>query len=358
MKNKIIGIAILALVILGSFAYLRLAGGNAGVEQVTLKGYIGSEKEGLLEDAQVQEILKKKYGVTLDYSKLGSIAMVEGKTDGLDFLFPSSQTAYEIFNEKSPEKIAGKQVEFNSPIVLYSWDAVTDALVQQGIVQVKNGTSYLVDMPKMVDLVRQNRKWSSIGLPELYGNVNILSTDPTQSNSGNQFSGLLANILNGGRVVDDATLPAVLPQVKEFFSRQGYQQTGSGDLFQQYLTAGMGAYPLVVGYENQMIEFAAQYPEKWAQVKARVRILYPVPTVWSSHTLIALNSKSAAAVKALQDPEIQQIAWKKHGFRSGIVGIVNSTKDLPVGGVPETIGQVIQIPKPSVMDRIINALQQ
>lgn len=361
MKNKIIGIAILAFVILGAFAYLQITGGGqnlGGKTPVTLKGYIGSEKEGLLEDEQVQGILKKQYGVSLDYSKVGSIAMVEGNTDSVDFLFPSSQTALEIFKEKSPRKITASQVEFNSPLVLYSWDTVTDALVRQGIVETKDGTSYVVDMPKLIDLIRQNRKWSSIGLSDLYGNVNIISTDPTQSNSGNQFAGLLANLLNNGQVVDDASLQTVLPKVQEFFSKQGYQQTGSGDLFEQYLTAGMGAYPLMVGYENQMIEFAAQYPEKWEQVKARTRILYPVPTVWSSHTLIALNSKSVSAIKALQDPEIQKLAWEKHGFRSGIVGIVNSPKELAVAGVPETINQVIQIPKPSVMTRIISALEK
>lgn len=358
MKGKIIGVAILLAIIGGAFLYLRLSGQPAAqpLSQVTLKGYIGSEKEGLLEDAHIQKILKDTYGITLDYAKKGSIAMVEGSTDGMDFLFPSSQTALEIFKEKSAAKLAGSEVEFNSPLVLYSWSTVTDALIKQGIVEERNGISYVTNMAKLVDFSSQNKKWAEIGLPDLYGNVNIICTDPTQSNSGNQFAGLLADLLNNGQVVDDTTVQTVLPKLKSYFSKQGYQQTGSGDLFEQYLTTGVGAYPIIVGYESQIIEFAAQNPEKWQQVKDKIKILYPVPTVWSSHTFMALNAKSVPAIKALRDGEIQKTAWAKHGFRSGVVGAENDPQKLPVAGIPDNIDQVIPIPKPSVMNTIIDTL--
>ncbi|TGA97529.1 hypothetical protein E4665_11835 [Sporolactobacillus shoreae] len=363
MRNKIIGIAILLLIIGGTFAFLVLNGKNnakgpAPSKTVTvLKGYIGSEKEGLLSDPAIQNLLKNDFGVQLDYAKAGSIAMVEGSTKGQDFLFPSSQTALEIFKQKQPDAIAANRVEFNSPLVLYSWDTVTNALIKQGIVQERNGTDYVVDMPKLISMVNSGKKWADIGLPSLYGNVNIQSTDPTQSNSGNQFAGLLADILNNGQVVDDSTVQKVLPQIKTYFGKQGYQQTGSGDIFEQYLTTGVGAYPLIVGYENQLIEFAAQNPQKWQQVKSKMRILYPVPTVWSSHTFIALNDKAKVGLNALASTKIQNLAWTKHGFRSGDANVVNDTSKLPVSGIPSSIDQVIGVPKPSVMDTIINALK-
>lgn len=365
MRNKIIGIAILLLIIGGTFAYLSLNGRNSTKSSgalpsrpvTVLKGYIGSEKEGLLSDPAVQNLLKKDFGVQLNYAKAGSIAMVEGSTKGQDFLFPSSQTALEIFKQKQPNAIAANRVEFNSPLVLYSWDTVTNALIKQGIVQERNGTDYVVDMPKLISLVTSGKKWADIGLPSLYGAVNIQSTDPTQSNSGNQFAGLLADILNNGQVVDEHSVQKVLPQIKAYFAKQGYQQTGSGDIFEQYLTTGVGAYPLIVGYENQLIEFATQNPQKWQQVKSRMRILYPVPTVWSSHTYIALNDKAKAGLNALTSTQIQNLAWTKHGFRSGDANIVNDTSKLPVTGIPSSIDQVIGVPKPSVMDTIINALK-
>ena len=67
----------------------------------------------------------------------------------------------------------------------------------------------------------------------------------------------------------------------------------SGDLFEQYLKTGMGAKPMIAGYENQMIEFAIENPNDWNMVKEQVAVLYPEPTVWSSHPLIALNEKGA-----------------------------------------------------------------
>jgi len=72
------------------------------------------------------------------------------------------------------------------------------------------------------------------------------------------------------------------------------------DLFSQYLTKGVGSYPMIVGYENQVIEFATQYPAQWQGVKNNIRILYPVPTVWSTQPLISLNEKGNKLIQALK----------------------------------------------------------
>src|SRR5437763_1959118 len=81
---------------------------------------------------------------------------------------------------------------------------------------------------------------------------------------GNMFAGLLANLLNGGEVVDEASLKSVLPRLKQFFDKLGYLQESSSDLFTQFLQQGVGSYPLIVGYEAQLVEFGienAQYRE-------------------------------------------------------------------------------------------------
>src|SRR5207245_1370054 len=99
------------------------------------------------------------------------------------------------------------------------------------------------------------KAWKEIGLGQLYGKMTILCTDPARSNSGNMFAGLVANMLNGGEVLDDATAPKVLPKLKRFFGRMGYLQQGSADLFNQFLQQGVGSYPIIVGYEAQLLEF-------------------------------------------------------------------------------------------------------
>lgn len=359
MKNKIIGAVALIVVIAAAGIWksgLFGIGANSPA-QVTLKGEIGSEKEGLLEDAQVKKILKDKYGVTLDYQKAGSIEMVQGNTQGQDFLFPSSQIAVELYKQRKAP-LSGTQTVFNSPLVVYSWDDVTSALQKQGIVQQQNGSYYIVDMKKLVALMQQGKKWSEIGLGNLYGKIALQCTDPVKSNSGNLFSGLLASIYNNGQVVDPGSLQTVLPELKNYFAGAGYMQESSEYLFNQYMNTGEGAAPLIVGYESQMIEFAAQKPSVWNSVKSRVRILYCEPTVWSAHTAIALDDKAKVLLTALQDPELQAIAWKAHGFRTGVTGIVNDVGAVPVSGVPQQITSVLPTPAPQVMESIIQALSR
>jgi len=205
-------------------------------------------------------------------------------------------------------------------------------------------------------LVNDGKQWSDIGLPQLHGRISIHTTDPTLSNSGNLFAGLLANTLNGGEVVDDASVERVLPQLKLFFTRLGFMEQSSSDLFQQYLTTGMGAKPMIAGYESQLIEFSVLNEGYRGQLKDKVRVLYPRPTVWSSHPLIARDAAGVRLLEALKDKDIQDLAWKRHGFRSGLVGVQNDPSVLQVVGVPETVQSVIDMPSPSVMDRIIQTL--
>ena len=136
--------------------------------------------------------------------------------------------------------------------------------------------------------------WADLGLPELYGTVAVNTTDPVRSNSGNMFAGLLANVLCGG-VADADSVEAVLPRLKAIFEKLGYMEASSSDLFDQFLKTGMGAKPVIAGYENQLLEFAVENPEDWEQLKDDIVLIYPTPTVWSSHIYIALDEAGEAA---------------------------------------------------------------
>ena len=117
-----------------------------------ITGYVGGEKIGLLEDEQVQKILKDKYRLSLDYNRAGSIEMVTTlDRTGQDFLFPSNQTALELFEgeEGSPEK---SQIVFNTPIVLYTHAAVAEALTAEGVFS-QSGGVLTADMEQLVELM-------------------------------------------------------------------------------------------------------------------------------------------------------------------------------------------------------------
>jgi len=207
-------------------------------------------------------------------------------------------------------------------------------------------------------MVNDRTTWKDIGLDDLYGSVKFVSTHPAKSNSGNMGSGLVANLMNGGKVVDEQAIQTLLPQIKQLYGRLGYMEHSSGTLFSQFLKQGVGSYPIIVGYENQMIEFGLENSQYLDLLQKKVRTLYPKPTVWSNHPVIALTDNGVKLVEALKDPEIQELAWKKHGFRTGLSGIQNSTKDMMFKGIPENITSVIPMPSYRVMDIIIRELEQ
>ena len=73
----------------------------------------------------------------------------------------------------------------------------------------------------------------------------------------------------------------------------GYKPRSSGKMFEDYLAGGPGAQPLVVGYENQLVEWVLQDEARWRRLEAAAPakpvILYPRPTVFSAHPLIAID---------------------------------------------------------------------
>lgn len=354
MKSKIVGGIILLLVIIVIIAF-QFVNVNKP-EEITVSGYLGGEKEGLMQDEEVKKILKDKYGITVEYTKAGSIEMIEQDSSDKDYLFPSSQTALELFNQTKSDKLYKSEIVFNSPIVIYTWKPIAEALINNRIVEEKDNSYYIADTSALIKLVTDKKKWSDIGVNDLYGYVTIQSTDPNKSNSGNMFAGLVANIMNNETVADSSTVDTILPNLKDFFGKIGYMEHSSGDLFEQYLKTGMGAKPMIAGYENQMIEFAIENPNDWNMVKEQVAVLYPEPTVWSSHPLIALNEKGAKLIEAMQDEEIQKIAWEKHGFRTGVNGTIN-TEIEGFYGIPKNINAVIQMPNPDTMQKIMDGIK-
>lgn len=350
MKTKLIGLVILIAVIIAAVIYVWA--GKAG-EVTEIKGYVGGEKIGLLEDEEVREILEDKYKLSIDYAKAGSIDMITADSTGMDFLFPSNQTALELY-----EQINGKPVKseiiLNTPIVLYTHKAVAEAFINEGIASI-DGETYYVDMKKLTEAIESGTEWKEIGLDQLYGSIAVGTTDPTKSNSGNMFAGLLANTLCGG-VADESNLYEILPRLQNIFQRLGYMESSSADLFDQFLKTGMGAKPLIAGYENQLLEFAVENPEIWEQVNDDIVIMYPTPTVWSSHVFIALDENGTLGIDALLDEDIQRLAWEKHGFRTGVYDTPADSEHFGVSGLADEITQVAPMPDADTMDRIIRNL--
>jgi len=249
------------------------------------------------------------------------------------------------------------QVIFTSPIVLYSWDRIADGLVKGGFAQPAGGPRYTIDLLKLLKAIITGESWSALGVPELFGHARVVSTDPTKSNSGFMFAGLAANLLSGD-VVTIETLGSVEGDVATVFRRMGFKPSSSGKLFDDYVAGGAAAQPLVVGYENQLVEWVMQDPERWTRLEASAPskpvMLYPRPTVFSAHPLISLVSEADEVIDALTNEVMLALAWEDHGFR-GPLGTIGKTQSVLLHTrMLDTIDAVLPMPEAAAMMALID----
>jgi hypothetical protein len=327
-------------------------------EPLTVTGRVGGEKIGFLHDPEIEKLLRQRYGLTVKAQQYGSVEMVTEPAAGLQFLWPASEIDLEYYRERGGQLVQSHNI-FHSPLVLYSWDVVTAGLSAHGMVSKRAESYYVTDFPKLLGLIEARTPWAALGLPQLYGNLKIIATDPIKSNSGNSFAGLLANLMHGGEVVtlaDEQHFATLLARLQNLFARLGFLEHTSGVLWEKFLSQGAGAYPLIVGYENQIIEYSVEHPAARDVLRQQVRVLYPQPTVWSSHPFIALDATGTRLLQALQDKDLQRLAWERHGFRAGLLGTANDSAPLAVIGLPKVIDAAMPTPHAAVMQRLLEGL--
>jgi hypothetical protein len=227
------------------------------------------------------------------------------------------------------------QTVLQSPEVVYAGPQGTDALVKAGIVQKRNDRYFIVDMKKLLlDYVLKHKTWDGLGTADLHGPITISSTDPARSNSGFTLTQLQLNIIATEDVHQAPSREQAgkaLPTIRALYDAQGLQAASSDAGFRQWLTQGAEFHaPLYAGYENQLIQQVVQMGGQSAQVLTNVRVLYPDPTIYSDHPILALDAAAGRFIDAMKDDvDIQTIAWKKFGFRSSVQLGLNNVTDFP-----------------------------
>ncbi len=362
MNRTLLGLLVLAVIAGGAvlFSQLDLGGLTRAVDRrapVAVSIFYGGEKTALLANPKVKDIIENRYRITLSAARAGSIEMATTlDVTGRDCLWPSNAVAVELARD------AGRTVKsdatiFNSPIVFYAWADVADAMVTKGLVTKRNDGFLTADVAGIAAMIEAGGRWKEdLGL-NIYGPFRIFSTDPAKSNSGNIWAGLLAVAFNGGTPPTLATLPEVQPRLTAYFQAMGYMESSSGDIFEAFLKQGMGARPIIVGYENQMVEFLNANANYADLIRQKIRVIYPEPTVFASHPLIALTDTCARLSEALQDPNLQAIAWADHGFRTGLIGVENDPAAIKAASLPATVDLVVPMPAAKVMEAVIAAVQ-
>ena len=397
MKNKktLLGIGIFILLII-LIIVIKNIGDNKGIKinKNLTDVYVatGGGKEDFLADKEVKKILEKKYNLNVVFdtwsngktitvpliresiglgnqdivSKIGNGESFSIQSSGVtkyDALFTSDQRFYDYY-KLSPNKEANEADRYtvldggltlNTPIVIYSWKEVVDALINENIVSEQENVYYITDMNKLINYILEGKKWSDIGLSNLYGTVNIASTDPVSSSPGATYYGLLLSILSGGQV-NNENIETNLPKLKDFYTKSGYMNNTPADLFERYLKTGMGGEPMIVDYEKSMIDFANSSPDAFEQVKEDIRILYPTPTIWNSHCFAVFSENGKKLYEALNDKEIGQIACEKYGFRTGVTGGTYDVSSIGIG-VPQTITSTVTSLKMDIYNKLIDFLK-
>lgn len=392
-KKKWIGILVFIVLVLLIIGIKIFSGSGTTINLTTVYVATGGGKEDFLSDKKVQEILRKKYKLNVVFdtwsngktisapliretvklgnesiiSKINSGSDVTINTSGVtkyDAMFTSDQRFYDYYkllpnkanNEADRYTVLAGGLTLNTPIVIYSWKEVVNALINESIVTLVDGVYYITDMNKLIDYILNNKKWSDIGLNDLYGNINIASTDPVSSSPGATYYGLLLAILSDGQISDD-TIDNNLVKLKQFYQKSGYMNNTPADLFERYLKTGMGGEPMIVDYEKSIIDFANSNPNGFNQVKDNIVVLYPKPTIWNSHCLAVFTSNGKKLYDAFSDEEIGQIAWEKYGFRTGISG---GTYDVSKSGIgiPQNITSTVTSLKMDYYNKLIEYLKK
>lgn len=370
-KEVWIGFGILVILVLIIIGIKFFSTNGESIMESNLKTvYVatGGGKENFLADEEVNKIMKKKYELNVIYDSWSNGKLIKNplvREDGTkyDVMFCSDQRFYDYY-KLAPDTTKGESARYtvqkggltlNTPIVIYSWDTVVDALIEQKIVTEKDGVYYITDMPKLISYILEGKKWKDIGVDMLYGSINIDSTDPVTSSPGATYYGLLLSIMCDGEITDEAVAEN-LPKLKEFYTKSGYMNNTPADLFELYLKTGVGGKPMIVDYEKSVIDFANSNPDGWKQVKDKMRILYPTPTIWNSHCIASFDEAGDEYYEAYEDKEIQQIAWSKYGFRTGVTGGNYDVTQVNVKGIPQSIISTVSSLKMNVYEQLISYL--
>ena len=392
-KKKIIGIGIFVLLILLIIGIKVFSNKNIDSNLTTIYVATGGGKEDFLKDEEVQKIFREKYKINVVFDtwstvktvtkpliresiNLGNEKIINSIKNGsnvtintsdvtkYDALFTSDQRFYDYY-KLQPNKENGESDRYtvleggltlNTPIVVYSWKKVVNCLIKENIVTEIDGVYYITDMEKLMNYILSGKKWKDIGLDELYGNINISSTDPVSSSPGATYYGLLLSILSEGEI-NDENLEKNLSKLKEFYKKSGYMNNTPADLFERYLKTGMGGEPMIVDYEKSIIDFANSNEAGFNQVKDEIVILYPKPTIWNSHCLAIFSENGKKLYEAINDSRISQIAWEKYGFRTGVTGGVYDVSKLQIG-IPNNINSTVTSLKMDYYNKLIDYLKK
>ncbi len=316
-----------------------------------LHGVIGSEKSGFFTDPKVTDALARK-GIRVEADPAGSRQIATSMDLAkYDFAFPSSAPAAErILRQRN---LTAKYTPFSSPMAIATFKPIAELLTRAGVV--RPGPVPTFDMNRYLDLIAGGTQWDQLPGNDTYPvrkNILVSTTDPRTSNSAAMYLAIASYVANDNTVVRGTTAEEfAVGKIAKLFVGQGYSDSSSEGPFAQYLSAGMGPTPLVLGYEAQYIEAAVA-----GRITPDMVLMYPSPTILSRHTLVPLTPEGDRIGRLLStDPELQTLA-AEHGFRTedpARFDQVTAAHHVPVAG---NLIDVIEPPAYDTLEHLLDGV--
>lgn len=327
---------------------------------------VSSSATDVLSNNKVRDILKDKYKVSVKETYYSDNELIKkelltnnkkiyngiifGDKKYLDYYKTPANIS---LGEKERDTVKTNYSFLTTPLVIYTWDSILNVLVEKGIVSEVSGTYYITNMNDFLELISGNNKWSDIGL-NIEGNINVETESLKPYNSAAAFYELLLLSISNGDLSEN-NLNQVLSNFNEIYSKKNFLSSSDSDLFDLFLRLGINSKPMIAGYESEIIKFSNEYPDVYATLKDKVKILYPASTIMSSYPIATLDD-DGALVKSFDDKEIQEIILKEYGLRvdNGTVNYDVSTLNV---SIPATIKNSVDGMKLETYNKMIGYLK-
>lgn len=357
MNRRILGPLLSVILILGVGAaiFFSVSEQLAARRVVTVKGLIGSEKEEFFRDPRVLEVLRQN-NLAVEFEKAGSRQIATSyDLSQYDFAFPAGVPSAEKVRREAG--VNRSYEPFFTPMVIASWQPIAEILVANGMATSQNGY-YTLDMGKLLQAISEGKRWTDLTANTAYAvnkSILVTSTDVRKSNSAAMYLALASYVLNGNTIVQtDAEVARLTTALEALFLEQGFTEYSSEVPFEDYLVMGMGKAPLVMIYEAQFIAQAALEP---SPITPEMVLLYPQPTIFTKHNLVALtpNGEKLGDVLTMNE-ELQKLAIE-YGLRNRNTAYFQEFVGDHHLSLPPTLLDVIEPPSYEILEKLITHIE-
>lgn len=247
-----------------------------------------------MRDPDIAKVLADN-GLTVSVTKTGSVDTDRKRANSFDIVWPAGSNAAKDLSLPNSAATA----IFFSPLAFASWTPIQKILEANDVIDPK--ASKIVELSKLLPLMTSSTRWNQLKDATANGyalnrSVLVNTPDIRRSNTGLLYLSLLAFELNNSTPLsNDADVASYATKLAPLISRQGFQEDTLTGPFEDYIGIGMGKAPLVLIYESQFLE--AKASGKLPSGGTTPVLLYPSPTLFIKHIMLANSPKGAQLAK-------------------------------------------------------------